>query len=436
MPDPVDTPTARLARDSIEVSATSSSGRAPSVLIVSQHFWPEPLRINDVAASLVEAGCQVTVLTGKPNYPHGRIFPGYRALGVQKECHEGGHVVRVPLVPRGRGTAWRLAINYLSFVVCGCLLGPAALRRERFDVVFVYGTSPILQAIVAIWLKTLRGVPVITWVQDLWPESLAMTGYIRNSLALRAVGHVVRWIYRHSDLVLVQSMAFLGAVRDQAQPTPVRYQPNPGERVTLDPDPPEAPVLTLKPGFRILFAGNLGTVQALETVIEAARLTGPASGIRWVLVGSGAKLAWLQEQIRAPGLEHVDVPGRIEANDMPGVLAQADALLVSLIGGPAMDLTVPSKVQTYLAAGKPILASIDGEGARVVKEAGAGLVCRAQDAQALADAAMQLQSMPNEQRLSMGRCGRDYYDKHFASELIARQLIDHFRAVARPTSCP
>jgi glycosyltransferase involved in cell wall biosynthesis len=434
MPDPDDTPTVHLNRESIEASASDSSGRALRVLIVSQHFWPEPLRINDVAASLVEAGCGVTVLTGKPNYPNGRIFPGYRVLSVQHERHGGCHIVRVPLVPRGRGAAWRLATNYLSFVVCACLLGPAALRRERFDVVFVYGTSPILQAIAALWLKTLRGVPVITWVQDLWPESLAMTGYIRNSLALRAVGQAVRWIYRRSDLVLVQSMAFLGPVRDQARPTPVQYQPNPGECVTLHPDAPATAALTLKPGFRILFAGNLGTVQALETVIEAARLTGPASGIRWVLVGSGAKLAWLQEQIRAAGLEHVDVPGRVEAHDMPGILAQADVLLVSLIGGPAMNLTVPSKVQTYLAAGKPILASIDGEGARVVEESGAGLVCRAQDAHALAAAAMQLRSMPVEQRISLGRRGRAYYEKHYASELVARQLIDRFREVVSPTA--
>ena len=402
------------------------------VLILTQHFWPETLRINDVAASLAELGCEVTVLTGKPNYPAGRIFDGYRLWGVQNDRHEGCQIVRVPLLPRGQGRACELSANYLSFIASVCTFGPWALRGRRFDVVFVYGTSPILQAIGAIWLKALRRVPVITWVQDLWPESLSMTGFVTNPRLLRGVGVVVKWIYRRSDLLLVQSPAFLQPVREKAHSVAVRYQPNPGERTrpaAAGTPPGNTPAWVRRPGFNIVFAGNLGTVQALETVLEAARLTGPGSGIRWVLVGSGSRLEWLQRQLREPGLEHVELPGRFAPAHMPGILEQADALLVSLVSGPGLNLTIPSKIQAYLAMGKPILASIDGEGARVVGEAQAGLVCDAENARALADAALRLRDMSAEARVRMGESGRAYFESRFAPELVARQLVEHFHSV-------
>jgi glycosyltransferase involved in cell wall biosynthesis len=406
--------------------------RALRVLVLTQHFWPETLRINDIAASLTEQGCEVTVLTGKPNYPTGRVFDGHRLLGVQQDSFGGCHIVRLPLVPRGRGRAWELSANYLSFILSVCVLGPWALRGRRFDVVFVYGTSPILQAVGAIWLKTLRRIPVITWVQDLWPESLMMTGFVRNRHLLRGVESMVRWIYRRSDLLLVQSPAFLEPVREKAGDVAVIYQPNPGESsrwTEAAPAGASAPPWVRQPGFNIVFAGNLGTVQALETVLEAARLTGPDSGIRWVLMGSGSRLPWLRERLREPGLEHVELPGRFDPVHMPSILEQADALLVSLVSGPGLNSTIPSKIQAYLAMGKPILASIDGEGARVVGEAKAGLVCPAENAQALADSALRLRDMPTEDRLRMGASGRAYFQARFAPELVASQLVDHFRSV-------
>lgn len=403
---------------------------APRVLILSQHYWPESFRINEITESLREAGCEVSVLTGQPNYPDGEIFPGYRATGWGREQHPAGYTIhRVPLAARGSGGARRLVLNYLSFIVAGCLLGPWLLRRRRIDVVFVYGTSPILQAIVGMTLRWTHRARLVTWVQDLWPQSLEVTGYVRSPRTLAAVAAVVRWIYRHNDLLLVQSPAFLPTVKAMAGGTPVEVHSNPGERAFDEPLGDEPPALVLPTGFNLVFAGNLGTAQALETVIAAARLLRNEPGIRFVLVGSGSRLAWLQEQARE--LPNVMLPGRYAPQQMPGILAQASALLVSLARSPIMSQTIPSKVQAYLAAGKPVIASLDGEGARVILEAGAGVACPAEDAEALARAVQQLSRVPDESLAAMGRCGRDYYDEHFQPRTLARRLRERFAALCQ-----
>ena len=395
------------------------------VLLLSQHFWPESFRINEVAQSLVEQGCEVTVLTGKPNYPDGDIFPGYQVAGVQRERHEGYEIVRVPLMPRGRGGARRLVLNYLSFLAAASVLGPWALRGRRFDAIFVYGTSPILQAIAAIVLKWIKRAALVVWVQDLWPDSLEITGFVRNRRLLAAVAVVVRWIYRRSDLLLVQSPAFVAPVQAMAGPTPVAVHENPADRASAS--AAFAPTaLRLDPAaFNIVFAGNLGTVQSLDCVLDAAECLGAHSGVRWVLVGSGARDAWLAEQVKARGLTQVVLAGRLPPEQMPAVFEQADALLVSLTGGPALSRTVPSKIQAYLAAGRPILASMDGEGARVVQAAGAGLACAAEDAAALAAAAQALRDLPPEARQRMGEAGRRYYAEHYDPDRLARALVGH-----------
>ena len=398
------------------------------VLLLSQHFWPESFRINEVAQSLVEQGCEVTVLTGKPNYPDGDVYPGYRAGGVQTESHDGYDIVRVPLCPRGRGGARRLVLNYLSFIASTVLLGPWALRGRRFDVIFVYGTSPILQAIGAIVLKWIKSAALVTWVQDQWPQSLEVTGFVRNRRALAAVAVVVRWIYRRCDLLLVQSQAFLAPVRSMAGLTPVRVHLNPGDREQPVPAPVPAALAALSWGqvFHIVFAGNLGTAQALDCVLDAAELLGAEAGVRWVLVGSGARSAWLQEQVRTRGLSQVLLPGRFEPACMPALFERADALLVSLSRGEALAQTVPSKIQAYLAAGRPILASLDGEGARVLAEAGAGLSAPAEDARALAEAVQALLRRSPAERAAMGEAGRRYYREHFDPAHLARDLVGHF----------
>jgi glycosyltransferase involved in cell wall biosynthesis len=399
------------------------------VLIVSQYFWPETFRINEVATSLRKAGCEVAVLTGQPNYPEGVVQAGYRAASLRCDAHEGIPVFRVPLAPRGRG-AVRLALNYLSFVASAALFGPWLLRGRRFDAVLVYTPSPILQAIPAVWLAWLKRALLATWVKALWPQSLSATGYVRHAGVFAAVEKVVRWIYHRNDLLLAQSEAFVEPIRALAGATPVVYHPNPGERAFGAAGSPRPPAIQLQPGFNVVFAGNLGTAQALETIVSAALLLRDEPTVRLVLVGSGSRSDWLNEQVQRHGLKNLQLPGRFAPDDMSGILSQASALLVSLKRDPIFAQTVPSKVQAYLAAGKPIIAAHDGEGARIVLWAGAGMACPAEDAAALAAAVRSLMAQPASARAQMAENGQRYYAQNFEPGLLAQRLVARLAALA------
>jgi glycosyltransferase involved in cell wall biosynthesis len=401
------------------------------ILIVSQYFWPETFLINVVVGSLKRAGCEISVLTGQPNYPDGVIFPGYRAGGIGKQIHDGYVIYRVPLVTRGRGSAGRLVANYLSFIASACIFGSWALRKQRYDIVFVYGISPILQAIVGVWFKLIKGAGLVTWVQDLWPESLVVTGFVRNKYILRIVAAVVAWIYRSCDLLLVQSQAFISPVQAMAGNTPVVYFPNPGEvAFTREAEPGNIPALQLTSGFNVVFAGNLGTVQALETLLDAAEILLPYEDIHFVFIGSGSRSVWLDAQVTLRRLSNVGLPGRFPAEAMPGILAQASVLLVSLVRSPIMSQTVPGKVQAYLAAGRPIIAALDGEGARVVLESGAGMACPSEDSAALVQAILKLRATPAVALQRMGEAGRRYYDKNFDPSVLASWLMTQLNDVS------
>ena len=405
------------------------------VLVLSQYYWPESFRINEVVESLQCAGCDVTVLTGQPNYPQGEVFAGYNAAGFGTQQHEAGYsIYRVPLVPRGRGGARGLVANYLSFVLSASVLGPWLLRKQRFDVIFVYAPSPIIQAIPAVWLAFIKRAKLVTWVQDLWPQSLEATGFVRSRRVLTMVDVLVRWIYRRCDLLLVQSQAFIPPVQAMAGKTPVQYHPNPGELAFSQRQPLGVPALLMEPGFNVVFAGNLGTVQALGTVLDAAELLRPQADVRMVLVGSGSRSEWLQQEVLRRQLNNVQFAGRFVPEAMPGILGQASALLVSLVRSPIMRQTVPSKVQAYLAAGKPIIASLDGEGTRVLEESGAGVSCPAEDAAALAEAVLRLRAMPSDELQRMGEAGLVYYKQHFDPTALATRLVQLFSEVLAGTS--
>jgi glycosyltransferase involved in cell wall biosynthesis len=398
-----------------------------NVLVISQHYWPETFRINEVTHSLRESGCNVRVLTGQPNYPDGIVFPGYSAGGIGTEVHDGYVIHRVPLIPRGNSSGLRLILNYLSFIVSASVIGPWLLRKQPIDVILVFASSPILQVLPAICLKFLKRAVLITWVQDLWPESLEATGFLKNKRLLQAIGVVVRWIYRRNDRLLVQSRAFIEPTRAMAGATPVVYHPNPGELAFGRTRPDETPALRLNPGFNVVFAGNLGTVQSLDTVLAAAEKLQHIGDLHWVLIGSGSRSDWLKAEVGLRGLARVQLPGRFEPEAMPGILAQASVLLVSLVRSPIMTQTVPSKVQAYLAAGRPVIAALDGEGARVVEEAGAGIGCPAEDAQALAEAVVRLKGLSTAELERMGAAGRRYYELHFDPDMLARQLVQQFQ---------
>jgi glycosyltransferase involved in cell wall biosynthesis len=401
------------------------------ILAVSQYYWPEGFRINDVVRTLAEKGTRVEVLTGKPNYPRGEIFSGYRAAGCQQEMHQGIKVNRIPLLARGSG-GLRLALNYLSFIISGWLFAPWLLRGKQFDVVFVYAPSPILQAIPAIFLGWLKKAPVVIWVQDLWPQSLSATGYIRNRFILWAVEQVVRFIYRHADLLLVQSQAFVEPVRALAGNTPIKYYPNSVDgsfAVQATGKMPDVP--GLEAVFPVLFAGNIGSAQAVEVIVDAATRLKAHKDIQFVVLGDGSCREWMLQQVKERGLDNLHLPGRFPVETMPGFMQKAAALLVTLADREIFAATVPNKVQAYMAAGRPIIACLPGEGARLVTEAGAGVAARAEDGAALAEAVLRLYRMSEAELDEMGRNGRAYFHEHFDHEKLVDQLIDQLREVSQ-----
>lgn len=406
------------------------------ILVVSQYFWPETFGINALVRALQARGATVTVLTGQPNYPDGDVFPGYSPWRTQCENYESVEVLRLPLFPRGKGSSIRLVLNYLSFVIAGILFGPWLLRGRSFDAVFVYAPSPLLQALPAIFLARIKRAPLSVWVQDLWPESLTATSFVKNRTILSAVESVIRYIYRHSDCILVSSEAFRDPIkRLTCFPERISYYPNaciadPGE---LPVAYPEAHALSqeIAQNFSIVFAGNLGTAQSLETIVGAAeRLECTGVPVRFFLIGSGSQSDWLNSEIQRRALTNVVVPGRFPPESMACFYAAASALLVSLRDEPIFALTIPSKVQGYLAAGRPVIASLNGEGARIVEAAGAGLSSPAGDAEALATVATRLLKMGEDVRREMGENGRRYAERHFSLNGLADELLARLEALS------
>ena len=387
------------------------------LLVWSQYFWPESFHINEVVRGLREQGVELTVLTGKPNYPEGEIFAGYRAAGIQREPHDGYEVVRVPLRARSKGSAKGLALNYLSFVLSGYLFAPFALRRQAFDLVFVYAPSPLIQTLPAIFVAWLKGAPLVLWVQDIWPDALQATGFVTNRRVLRLVGRLMRTIDRHCDLILIQSEGFRDAVERLVDDrSKVRFFPNSAAAMPAQPVVVGAAAAICKrieASFAVVFAGNIGTVQSCETIVEAAALLREHASIRFFLVGSGSMARAIADDIAARGLDNIEMPGRVAGDEIPAIYAAASVLLLTFQPGSMLSATIPSKLQGYLAAGKPVIVSSDGEPANVLRSAAAGLVCQPGDPQALAEAVLRLAEMSAQERAVLGDNGRRYFMANF-----------------------
>jgi colanic acid biosynthesis glycosyl transferase WcaI len=409
------------------------------ILIVSQYFWPETFRINEVARNLVSRGHQVTVLCGTPNYPAGRVFDGYGWFHRTRELWQGVEIVRVPVVPRGRGAHWRLAANYLSYALTASLLGPIRCRG-RFDVILIFQMSPVTMGIAALAMRLVRRAPLLFWVQDLWPESLIAVGAIRTRWLLRPIEALVRALYRASALVLIQSRSFRSHVESHGVPADrIRYFPNLAESsyVPLPADAAHPALARVPPGFRVMFAGNIGVAQDLPTVLAAAELTRTRREVHWVIVGDGSMRAWVEAEIQRRGLTAtVHLLGRFAVEEMPRLFAGVDALLVTLGRDPVLSLTIPAKVQSYLACAKPIVGALDGDGAAVILEAGAGVCAPAEDPQALAAQVLALCDLDPAARIEMGRRGRAYFDAEFDTDLLLGRFEQWCREVAQAKAMP
>lgn len=398
------------------------------ILLVTQYFWPEQFFVNDFVRTLTAQGHVVEVLTGKPNYPDGKIFDGYAENGFSQEHLEDGTLIhRVPLRPRRHGGGKNLLLNYVSFVVNGLRYGHKAIRGKDFDVVLAVAFSPVTSVIPAIYLKWRLKRPLSIWIQDLWPESLSATGFIRNRTVLAGVGLMVRAIYGAASQLLVQSEAFRAPVARLASARKIVYYPNssrdPRAEAQAPCTLPPALLATLQDNFCVVFAGNLGTAQSLHTILAAARKLRGLDACKIVLVGSGSMLGRIREEIERDGLDNVVLAGRYPSEQMPHIFDRAGALLVTLNRDGILAQTIPSKVQAYLAAGRPIIGALDGAGAEVIRASGGGLVGAAEDADGLRDCIERIYAMSAAEREALGAAGRRFYLEHFEIGRQARRLV-------------
>ena len=410
------------------------------ILLVSQYFWPEPFIINDLLLKLKEQGHEVTVFTGKPNYPDGFLYPGYSRKGIQTELYQDIPVFRVPMRPRKNPSAKNLTLNYLSFIKSGLLCSLKFSRKKQFDVIMIYGVSPITAAIPGIVLKWLNRSHLAIWVQDLWPESIETTGYVKNRFILKLTEYLVRGIYYFADTLMVQSRAFVAPVSRLSSNHNIIYYPNSAIDMSTEHSPkatiPAELLDLLESHFCIVFAGNIGTAQAVETIVAAAVRLQSLSQVKLVLVGSGSMSPWVEEEMLSQNIQNVVLAGRFPSESMPQIFARAGGLLVSLKGDEIYSYTVPCKIQSYLSAGRPIIASLNGEGARVVLEAGAGLVAPAEDPIALASIIEELYHMTSVQRELMGKLGREYFLQHFELSRQSERLVEIFEEGLKSRSQP
>lgn len=393
------------------------------LLVVSHYFWPENFRINDMATELARRGHEVTVLTGVPSYPQGEVYPEFRREPRRFDELKGVRIVRVPMFTRGKGRLG-LLLNYLSYPLSAATLGAWRLRGQRFDQVFIYQMSPATVGFPGVVMAWLKRAPLTIWILDLWPDTLEAMGVLRPGIALRLANRLMSGLYERCGRVLAQSKSFMplltARVRD---PRRVIYFPSWAESVFTGESAEPAPEVPGAPGvFTVMFAGNIGDAQDFPAILDAAERLRERRDIRWVIVGGGSKAAWVREQVAARGLQaSVLMVGSFPVERMPSFYEHADALLVSLKNEAIFAMTIPGKLQSYLAAGIPVLAMLNGEGGDIVREGGAGLSCAAGDGAGLAEQVSRMAGMSADERAAMGRRGRELTVTEFNRDvLVAR----------------
>ena len=397
------------------------------ILIISQYFYPENFRINDLCSGLQENGHDITVLTGKPNYPNGKFYKGYNFFNKKKETINGIKVYRSSLIPRGSGTGFRLFINYISFVLFGFF--KLFFIKGKFDKIFVYAPSPITVGYLGIFASFLYRAKAFLWVHDLWPESVKDAGGINNKIILGLIDIMTRTIYYFYDSILVQSPDFKKYLTDQGvNEKKITYYPYYAESF-YDVVIPENDIKQMFPeGLNILFAGNIGVAQSFDTIIEAARILRKKIKVfNFIVLGDGRDKQRVLKKIKEYYLEeNFEFWGSYPPDQMSDFFASADALLVSLKDTKIFSMTIPGKLQSYLACGKPIIASLNGIGAKIIKDAKCGLVSDSEDAEALANSIYEFNKLTPEDRSKLGDNARKYYEKEFERKALLKRLIDIF----------
>ena len=399
------------------------------ILFVCQYFYPETFRGNDIAFHLAEEGHDVHVVTGIPNYPNGKFFSGYGLFKKRHEVINGVKVTHLPIVPRGENNKIMLMFNYFSYLIVGWIWMFFHALWHKYDMVFCQQLSPVTMSSPAVLYKKLRKVPLYTWVLDLWPESLTAAGGINNEYILGFFDWFVKSEYKNSDKILTSSRSFdqsilkYGDYKDK-----IIYYPQWSDGTSNMSDssfllPDELLKLSNVDNFIVMFAGAVGEAHGMECNMQAALKTKDYKNIKWVIVGDGRRLDWVRSFVKDNELDETVITlGRFPSETMPLFFEKADVMLVSLTDSPLFNMYSPAKIASYMAAERPIIAVLNGEGGDVIKAAECGWNVNAGDSEGLSNLVIALSRVDKQKLLEKGRNGREYYNHFFAKKICLKKL--------------
>lgn len=401
------------------------------ILFVCQHYKPEPFRLSDICEDLVRKGHEVSVLAGIPNYPEGKIYADYRHSKKRREIIEGVTIYRTYTIPRKKSVVYRL-LNYFSFAISstiGVLLGKYKTKDgSNFDCVFVNQLSPVMMAWAGMVYKNKYKKPLFLYCMDVWPDSLTVGGVKQDGLIFKLFKFISKQVYRASDYIFVTSPSFKNYFVKQFDilEQKITYLPQYAEDLFI---PDESKVN--KESVDLTFAGNIGKAQNLETILKAASLIEKNADlpkkIHFHFVGDGTELLSMKSLAHELGLENVSFYGRRSLEEMPTFYKKSDAMLVSLIGNSIVSRTIPGKIQSYMAAGKPIIGAISGDTKTILEDAKCGFVSPEQDVEQLAQNICEFSMLSTEEQRELGKQARCYYEKHFSKEQFMTQLENYLR---------
>lgn len=397
------------------------------ILVISQYFYPEQFRINDICAEWVKRGYKVTVVTGIPNYPEGKFYNGFGLFKKRTDKYKGIDIIRLPIVPRGKNSIM-LALNYLSFVVSGYLWN--LTTSVKADYAFTFEVSPMTQALPGIWYAKKNKIPSYIYVQDLWPENLEIIAGIKNQTILKYVGKMVDYIYANSDHIFTTSRSFVDSIVDRGvDAIKVKYWPQYAEDFYV----PIEQTSINKNVFDIIFTGNIGEAQGLDILVDAAKTIKNNYGIdniTFTLVGNGRYKEHLRRTVYDNKLDdQFTFMDKKPAEEIPAILSESNVAFLSLNNNPVFSRTIPAKLQSYMACGKPILASADGETEKIIREAECGTATKSGDANELAKGIVKLYYMEPDKLNQLGKNGRVYYQENFEKNNLLDQMDIYFNTL-------
>ncbi|MDE7412477.1 MAG: glycosyltransferase family 4 protein [Muribaculaceae bacterium] len=383
-------------------------------LLVTQYFYPENFKCNDIAFELQRRGHEVTVITGIPNYPDGKYFKGYGLCNRRKEIINGVKVERSILVSRGGGGGIRLALNYLSFALFASIRAMRLALTKRYDAILVHEVSPITVGIPAVIAKKIQKIPLHFWVLDLWPESLTAAGGVTNRKILSFFEKITKWIYKNSTTLLIGSKGYRKSINEKGDfNQKIIYFPNWVENQLKSNNSDQFSIPEFPSGFNIVIAGNMGDAQDLPNVMEAAKIL-KGENLNFIFVGDGRKREFVEQFSKENDLKNqIFCLGRFPLEAMPTIFNEADILFMALKDQPIFSMTVPSRLQAYMSSGKPIVAMINGEGADLIKEANCGWSVEAENPKALADLLLTLSKEKTDILKEKGRNGQRFSEENF-----------------------